>query len=164
MLRTLGWAPEHLVSSPLPRCVETAAILAEALGTGAARLDEAFTEIDCGRATGRPFRELIAEHPGFFERPASEWLGFHELGGESDAALIARVGAGLDRLPPGRVLVVTHGAVFKGVLAHLLGFTTQFFLELRHTTCLRLQRRAVGTSEVWALTHFLHAEDWGAEG
>jgi len=55
------------------------------------------------------------------------------------------------------VLLVTHGAVFKGVLAHVLGLTTQFFLELRHTTILRLERRTIGASEVWALTHFLHA-------
>ena len=34
------------------------------------------------------------------------------------------------------------------------------FLELRNGTCMRLDRRRIGTSEVVALTHFLHAEEW----
>lgn len=166
MMGTLGWRPGHVVSSPLARCVETAEILAGRLGAPAPVLDEAFTEIDCGRATGRPFADLEQESPGFFRRPASQWLGFSELGGESDDEVVARVGSGLDLLPTGAsVLLVTHGAVFKGVLAHLVGLRTQFFLDLRHTTCLRLERRRIGTSDIVAWTHFLHAEEWpGAEG
>jgi broad specificity phosphatase PhoE len=163
LFRALGWQPRRVVTSPLARCAETAAILAEALGTPAPVPDDAFTEIDCGRATGRPFAELERDHPDFFRRPASQWLGFGELGGETDEALVARVGRGLDRLPGGEsILLVTHGAVFKGVLAHLVGLRSQFFLELRNTTCLRLERRPVGSSEVVAWTHLLHAEEWPA--
>jgi len=156
MLRALEWQPTYVVTSPLVRCVQTAGIVQERLGLPDAVKQDAFTEIDCGRATGHTFAEMRETHPGFFDRPASEWLGFQELGGESDADLIARVGAGLDALPDERVLLVTHGAVFKGVLAHLLGLHTQFFLDLRYTTTLRLERRRVGTSDVVALTHFLH--------
>jgi probable phosphoglycerate mutase len=156
MLRGLSWDPTHVVSSPVLRCIQTAGIVTEALGLPGAVIDEAFTEIDCGSATGNTFAAMREEHPGFFDRPASEWLGFQELGGESDADLIRRVGAGLDALPDERVLLVTHGAVFKGVLAHLLGLHTQFFLDLRYTTTLRLERRRIGTSDVVALTHFLH--------
>jgi broad specificity phosphatase PhoE len=161
VMGALGWRPDHVVTSPLRRCVETAGILAGAHGFPPPLPMDAFTEIDCGSASGRPFAELEREHPGFFRRPASQWLGFAELGGESDDDVVARVGRGLDALPAGRsVLLVTHGAVFKGVLAHLLGLRTQFFLDLRHTTCLRLERRRVGTSDVVAWTHFLHAEEW----
>lgn len=160
LMRSLGWQPDLVVTSPLLRCVQTAEIVAERLGAPDPVADEAFTEIDCGTATGRPFAELAKEHKEFFDRPASQWLGFAELGGESDAELVERVARGLDALPEeGRVLLVTHGAVFKGVLAHLLGFDTQFFLDLRHGTCLRLERRRVGTSDVIALTHLIHAED-----
>ena len=165
MMRALGWRPDHVVTSPLPRCVETAEILARSLGSPEPLHDKAFTEIDCGRATGRSYADLEREHPGFFRRPASHWLGFAELGGESDDEVIARVGKGLDALPEGAsVLLVTHGAVFKGVLAHLVGLRTQFFLDLRNTTCLRLERRRIGTSDVVTWTHLLHAEEWPGAG
>jgi broad specificity phosphatase PhoE len=165
VMRALGWRPDRVVTSPLARCVETAGIVAGELGFPEPLPDDAFTEIDCGEATGRAFKDLEREHPAFFRRPASEWLGFKELGGESDDQVIARVGRGLDRLPAGAsVLLVTHGAVFKGVLAHLVGLRSQFFLELRNTTLMRLERRRIGTSEVVAWTHLLHAEEWGALG
>jgi broad specificity phosphatase PhoE len=161
VMRQLGWRPEEVVTSPLVRCVETAGILAETLGFPPPLPIDAFTEIDCGTATGRPYAELERDHPGFLRRPASQWLGFHELGGESDDDVFTRVAKGLDALS-GSVLLVTHGAVFKAVLAHLMGLKSQFFLDLRHTTCLRLERRRIGTSDVVAWTHFLHAEEWGA--
>lgn len=165
VMRALGWQPDRVVTSPLARCAETAGIVAASAGFPAPLPDDAFTEIDCGTATGRAFKDLEREHPAFFLRPASQWLGFAEFGGESDDDVIARVGAGLDRLPQGgSVLLVTHGAVFKGVLAHLMGLRTQFFLDLRNTTCMRLERRRVGTSEVVAWTHLLHAEEWGVGG
>jgi len=160
-LDRLGWRPTHVVSSPVHRCVETATILVRALGAPAPVLDDAFTEIDCGRATGRAFADLEAEHPEFFARPPSQWLGFAALGGESDADLLARVGRGLDALPAEeRVLLVTHGAVFKGVLHHLLGFPTRFLLELRNDTCLRIARRRIGGTDALALTHLFHAGEW----
>ena len=160
MVRALGWRPDRIVTSPLRRAVETAEILAGELGSPTPLPIDAFTEIDCGTATGRSFEDLERDHPGFFRRPASQWLGFLEFGGESDEQVVARVGSGLDALQ-GSVLLVTHGAVFKGVLAHLVGLRTQFFLDLRHTTCMRLERRRIGTSEVVAWTHLLHADEWG---
>jgi probable phosphoglycerate mutase len=149
VMASLGWRPDHVVSSPLPRCLETARIVAEELGVPAPLPDEAFTEIGCGTATGRPLADL------------GPVRGFEDAGGESEAQLRARVGRGLDRLPrDASVLLVTHGAVFKGVLAHLLGLGTRFLLDLRHTTCMRLERRRVGGTELVAWTHLLHAEEW----
>ena len=84
MMRALGWRPDRVVTSPLRRCVETAEIVAASAGFPAPLPDDAFTEIDCGEATGRAFTDLEREHPGFFLRPASQWLGFSEFGGESD--------------------------------------------------------------------------------
>ena len=161
LMERLGWRPDRIVTSPLPRCAETAERIAPRLGMGTeTETDDAFTEIDCGTAAGRRFSELEAEHPEFFLRPASEWCGFSEFGGESDDELIVRVGAGLDALPSDEsILIVTHGAVFKGVLAHLLGLRTPYFLDLRNDTCMRLDRRRIGTTDVMALTHFLHATE-----
>jgi len=158
VIGALGWHPEKVVTSPLRRCAETAEVLASGLGFPPPLPDPAFTEIDCGEATGRSFADLEREHPGFFRRPAPQWLGFREFGGESDDHVLSRVREGLDRLD-GSVLLVTHGAVFKAVLSHLLGLRTQFFLDLRHTTCMRLERRRIGTSDVVVWTHFLHAEE-----
>jgi len=165
VMQALRWQATRVVTSPLVRCTETAEIISDALGFPPPLPNEAFTEIDCGRATGRPYADLERDHPDFFRRPASQWLGFAELGGESDDEVIERVGRGLDALPEeDSILLVTHGAVFKGVLAHLVGLRTQFFLDLRNTTCMRLERRRIGTSDICAWTHLLHAEEWGVGG
>lgn len=159
LARGLRWRPGRVVTSPLPRCTETAGILAEALAAPAPLEDVAFTEIDCGRATGVPFETLRRDHPEAFARPVAEWGGFEAFGGESPEALFARVARGLDALPRGEaVLLVTHGAVFKAVLAHLVGLRARLLLDLRNGTCLRLERRG----GAFALTHFLHAEEWAA--
>ena len=161
MIRSLGWTPEEVVSSPTVRCMQSAEEIATLLDLDDPRAEPAFTEIDSGLGTGLTFREMRERYPDLFNRPASEWLGFRDIGGESDDQLIARVGRGLEALPAeSRVALVTHGAVFKGVLAHLLGFSTQFFLDLRNATCMRLERRRIGTSEVMAWTHLVHAEEW----
>lgn len=163
LVAALGWRPARVLTSPVARCVETATIVAGALGLPAPVKDAAFTEIDSGKATGRRFADLVADYPELFARPPSEWTGFRALGGEDDTDLFARVGAGLDRLPvDDSVLLVTHGAVFKGVLRHMLGFRPPYFLDLRCASCLRLARRSFAGAEVVAFSHFLHADEWEA--
>ena len=142
LIARLGWQPTHWVTSPLVRCVETAAILTDRLGAAPARAVEAFTEIDCGEAEGRTF-------------PARPF-GFAAYGGESGEALFARVAAGLDALPEGEaVAIVTHGGVFKAIVHQLLSF--RGWLGLRCGTCMRLERKG----ESWSFTHFLHPEEVG---
>ena len=139
-LKTVAWQPNRWITSPVLRCVETAAIVTDRLGVEAAQPVEAFTEIDCGEAEGKPF--------------SASATGFEAFGGESDQALFARVGAGLDALPRDEsVLVFTHGGVFKAILHHLLEF--RGWLGLRCGTCMRLERRG----ERIAFTHFLHPEE-----
>ena len=163
MIRAHDWQPEHLVTSPLQRCVETAEILRTSLGLSAATQDPAFTEIDPGALTGLSWQEIYEAHPKLAARPANQWRGFAEFGGESQESLFTRVAAGLDALPEdARVLLVTHGGVFKAVLAHLLDFPSDYFLGLRPGTCLRLAQKRRGASEVMALTHLMHASEWAA--
>ena len=165
LMHRLAWGPDRVVSSPTVRCRETAGLIAAELALPEPSVDPAFTEIDCGNGTGLTFEELRLRHPDFFDLPPSEWRGFQQIGGESDDALVVRVGEGLDRIdrldPEARVVLVTHGAVFRGVLAHLLGFTSQYFLELRNGTCLRLARTRVGAHETLSLTHLVHAGECG---
>ncbi len=151
-----GWTPAEVVTSPIVRCVQTARIVGDLLDLPAARPDEAFREIEHGDAEGRRFSEITPDG-----RPPPRWEGFKPFGGESIEELAARVGQGLDALPEdAHVLLVTHGAVFKIVIAHLLGLDTHFYLELRNGTCLRLSRRETSAGPVWAWTHHLHAEEW----
>lgn len=147
-----GWRPGRVVTSPVKRCADSAALLAERLGLPEPVPDPAFSEIDSGTGTGRPFRELAAEGLG------EGGGGFESLGGESVTDLFRRVGAGLDAQPEGaRVLLVTHGAVFKAALVHLTGIPPRFRLDLRPASILRLAR----TGDGWMLTHFVHAAECG---
>lgn len=164
-VRALGWRIDVVLTSPVARCVETAALVTGELGLPAARVADAFTELDSGSLTGETWGGLRETKPELFARPASEWDGFGDFGGESRTDLFTRVGDGLAALDQddtaGRgVLVVTHGATFKAVLAALLGLETRYFLDLRNASCLRLVRR----DPIWALTHFMHAEEWTPPG
>jgi len=163
LIRAHDWQPEHLVTSPLQRCVETAEIVRTTLGLSAATRDPAFTEIDPGALTGLSWQEIYEAHPELAARPANEWRGFAEFHGESQESLFSRVAAGLDALPEdARVLLVTHGGVFKAILAHLLGLSSDYFLGLRTGSCMRLAKKRRGASEVMAWTHLMHAGEWAA--
>jgi len=162
LLGRMPWRPDRLVSSPVKRCVDSALLLAARLGLPDPVLDGAFSEIDSGRGTGRPFEELVAEHPVLLDRSREGIGGFESFGGESVDALLTRVARGLDAQPPGaRVVLVTHGAVFKAAMAHLLGIRPGFWLDLRPASILRLERVAAGSGELWSLTHLLHPGESG---
>jgi len=133
----IGWQPEHVVTSPVLRCVETAKML----GYPDAVHDEAFAEIEGGSAVGEPIASYAAME------------GMESFGGESVATMYARVAEGLDALPQkARVLVVTHGCVFKAALAHLLDLKGRYWLGLTYGTSMRIEEKQPG---LHALTHFL---------
>jgi len=145
LIARLGWAPERVISSPLRRCMETAAIVLSFLEAGGASLvpeyrDE-FMEVDVGDAEGKPLSQLEFS------------TGFAAYGGESREQLFARVRGGLDSLDGDEsILLVTHGGVFKAIMSHLMGFQGQYWLGLRTGTCMRFERRG----DHYSLTHFLH--------
>ena len=138
-LARVGCEPDVVITSPVQRCVETAALL----GYPEAAHDIAFAEIDPGRAQGGAMADYAALE------------GMDAHGGESVATLYGRVAQGLDALPKTRVLLVTHGCVFKAVLAHLLDLKGRYWLGLRYGTCMRVEEKRPG---VHALTHLLDPE------
>ena len=138
-LKRVGCEPDQTVTSPVRRCVETAALL----GYPDATHDAAFAEIDPGRAQGEPLAAFAALE------------GMDAHGGESVAELYGRVARGLDALPRARTLLVTHGCIFKATLAHLLGLTGRYWLGLTYGTCMRIEEKRPG---VYALTHLLDPE------
>lgn len=114
LLRALrGFRPAVLVSSPARRC------LALARRLGPATVDSRLLELDFGAWEGRPWDGVPR---AALDRWAADPWGFAPPGGESGAALVARVTdfhAELRGKRPGTCLVVAHGGPLK-VLADLL--------------------------------------------
>jgi broad specificity phosphatase PhoE len=122
---------QAIYASPLERAAETAAALGEALGLPVDTVEE-LIELDYGDWTGRTVEELESE-PRW---PA--WNSFRSgtrvPGGETMIEVQVRVLQLIERLqeryPAGRVLLVTHGDVIRGLLLHYLGSPTDFIHRL----------------------------------
>ncbi len=125
-----------VVSSPLQRCRETVAPLAEARGLEVA-LDDGFIEVDYGQWTGRelsklgkePLWKVVQSHPSAAVFPGGEGLAALQARAvaavrEWDAKLVAEHG------PQVLWLVCTHGDVVKAVLADALGMHLDGFQRI----------------------------------
>jgi broad specificity phosphatase PhoE len=103
---------DRCFTSPALRARQTA----EALGL-TATIEPALGDCDYGQWTGRTFEEVQAQQP----QAMAEWIGDPEAtphGGESIAALIARVSNWLDAqsAAPGAVVAVTHASVMRAAI------------------------------------------------
>ncbi|MBD8869933.1 bifunctional RNase H/acid phosphatase [Nocardioides donggukensis] len=114
---------EAVVASPVRRTMESAEILAEALGHEV-RVEPGFAEMEFGAWDGLTFSEVAERH----QADLDAWLGSLEVpagGGESFRAVEERVLAGLDRVlaeHAGRtVVVVSHVTPIKTLVAHAMG-------------------------------------------
>jgi broad specificity phosphatase PhoE len=108
--------PDRVLTSPAHSARQTA----EALGFDAAP-EPLLRECDYGSWTGRTLTALEAEDPA----AVAEWLTDPVAaphGGESLAALIARAAAFLaaQSTVPGQVLAVTHPALIRAAIVHVL--------------------------------------------
>lgn len=121
-------APEVVVSSDLPRVVDTARTYAELVGAEI-RLDPALREMSVGDWAGLTFEEAAVAHPSIVARVAAgEDLARGE-GGETFAATRERVVAALSRatadLPDTGgdhiIVVFTSGNPIRLATAHVLG-------------------------------------------
>jgi probable phosphoglycerate mutase len=116
-----------VVSSPLRRTMQTASVVAEAMGLDVA-VDEGLVETDFGAWEGSTFAEVRANWPGEMQA----WLDDPAVtppGGESFAATFARVAAARERLlasyPGARLVVVSHVTPIKAVVREALGAPAQ---------------------------------------
>lgn len=122
---------QHIVSSPLPRAMETAQPLAESLGLPV-EAREAFIEVNFGLWEGRSMADLEADLAWreFQRNPALRTYP----GGESLVDLQSRVVKGLEKLRrewPGKaVALYAHGDVLKVALAWHLGMPLDFFSRI----------------------------------
>ncbi len=109
-------APDRVVSSPLQRAQETAAAFGAPVET-----DERWIELDYGDLDGTPVARV---GPDVWDRWRAD-VGYVPAGGESLAALGARVRSGCEDLVAGTagsdVVVVTHVSPIKAAVAWALG-------------------------------------------
>ncbi len=100
----------RVVSSPLRRAHATADRIAAALGSASVEIDARWREADVGLAEGRTFDELVEVAPDVAAALADGAMAIDWPGGETHAALAARVAAAWTALlENGRpVVVVTH--------------------------------------------------------
>ncbi|MFN2494695.1 MAG: histidine phosphatase family protein [Pseudonocardiaceae bacterium] len=125
-----------VVSSPLQRCRETVAPLADARGLEVA-VDDRFIEVDYGQWTGRelgklgkePLWKVVQSHPSAAVFPGGEGLAAMQARAvaavrEWDAKLVSEHG------PQVVWLVCTHGDVIKAVLADALGLHLDGFQRI----------------------------------
>ncbi|MGH3897172.1 MAG: histidine phosphatase family protein [Pseudonocardiaceae bacterium] len=130
-----------LVSSPLQRCQETVAPLAQARGLEVT-FDDRFVEVDYGEWTGRELRKLgkeplwkvVQAHPSAVVFPGGEGLAALQARAvaavrEWDAKLAAEHG------PQVVWLVCTHGDTIKAVLADALGMHLDGFQRIVANPC-----------------------------
>jgi broad specificity phosphatase PhoE len=128
-----GFAPSAIVSSDLVRARETAQALADVTGLPVAT-DPRLREIDVGAWQGLTFDEVSERYPV----EAAMWRdgGDGRRGGgeslvEVGARGVAAVGdALLDLASDGTLVVVTHGAAGRAIVASMIGLPTSSWRAL----------------------------------
>lgn len=134
-----------IVSSPLQRCQETAAVVAAGRETGAAqvievRTDDRLGECRYGDWTGRTLKELakepmwkvVQQHPSAAVFPGPEGEGL----ADTQHRAVAAVREWNARLGPDAVwLACSHGDVIKAVLADALGLHLDQFQRIVVDPC-----------------------------
>jgi probable phosphoglycerate mutase len=118
------WPVSRIVASSLPRCLETASIVAARAGIREVHPDEAFWELSKGDWEGRMPRAGV---PAALQQELdADPFHFRFPGGESFADVQARVVPAFRRWElrgeAESVLYVLHGDVLAALFQHLLGF------------------------------------------
>ncbi len=134
VVRLAGGEVTAVLSSPLARCTETAAIIAKALGDPPVSTDPDLIECDFGEWEGRTFAEIKERWP----RELDAWLASTAVappGGESIRAIGARVRRLVARVrdayQPGAVVVlVSHVTPIKLLLRDALAAGDAFLYRL----------------------------------
>ena len=114
-------------SSPLDRALKTAEIIAAPHGKPVEKI-RGFIENDCGRWEGLSYDEIMKNDREYYDKwmADSEVVPFPE--GENYQQVLDRALAALDEIikrhPGETVLIVSHNAVLKVLIAHALGLPT----------------------------------------
>ena len=113
----------QVVSSDLARSLDTAAVVAGALGLGDVVVEPGLRERDVGDWSGRTTDEIDLIWPGAIAAWRAGRLD-RPPGGEHEPDFRARIVRAVERLaaePDGPVLVISHGGVVRALVRHLGG-------------------------------------------
>jgi probable phosphoglycerate mutase len=124
--------PARVVTSPLVRAMETAAIVAAACGLGSdVAVDDRLIEVDYGEYDGLPLGDLPEDLVWRWRNDAD----FAPPGGESLASVRKRMGAYtsevLDALADGPHVAVSHVSPIKAAVLWALGLPDLYSWRLR---------------------------------
>ena len=133
-----AWQPEHIYTSPLGRCVETAAVIAKACGIAANTCDD-LNDIDYGAWQFKTFAEAKEQNPALF----AAWFATPQLvrfpNGESLQDLAARTADALRmvlaRHPDDTIVLVGHDSVNRALLMELLDQPLSAYWRLAQSPC-----------------------------
>lgn len=123
----------EILSSPLPRAVETAEILAAPAGLGVVR-DPRLVDFDAGSWEGRPHDEIAnsAEYQRFLRNPMAEQIPGGERLPDVRDRLVAAVSQALaDNELGANIMLVSHAGPLRLLLAHYLGMSLNHYHRLR---------------------------------
>jgi broad specificity phosphatase PhoE len=144
-LRGFSLPPEcaglRIVSSPLARCVETAALI----GAPHAERESRLAEMSWGAWEGRRLEELRAELGRAMAQNEDRGWDFRPEGGESPREVLARVRTWIAALAE-PTLAITHRGVIRALFAGAIGW------DLRGKPPAKLD---------WSAVHLFHVEGNG---
>lgn len=122
-----------LLTSPIGRCLESAAIIGEQLGLVAKRVPE-FCELDLGDWDGKERKEIQRFFPEEYQARGRDIIHFRPPNGESFQDLQKRSGPAFltalqeERLP---MAIVAHAGVNRVILCMLLGTPLDTLFEIK---------------------------------
>jgi phosphoserine phosphatase len=162
-----AFRPSHIYTSPMGRCIETAAAIAKATGAGAKTCDD-LNDIDYGAWQFKSFVEAKAQNPALF----AAWFATPHLvrfpNGESLQDLVARVANALRmvlaRHPDETIVLVGHDNVNRALLLELLDQPlSAFWLVAQSPCCINEIDVTAGTICVRRVNETQHLEAIAAE-
>ncbi len=118
------WSIAKVLTSPLVRCVESAAILCTRLKLDGFEEAPDLCEIGLGAWEGRTVDQIRRSFPGDYEARGRDLAGFRPPGGESFADLLGRTWPVFKTVATEkdeRVAIVAHAGVNRVLLCHILG-------------------------------------------
>jgi probable phosphoglycerate mutase len=123
----------EVLASPLPRAVETAEIIASALGMGVVR-DPRLNDFDAGKWEGRGYDDIAAtdEYRRFIQNPIEQSIpGGERLTDVRDRIVSAVTQALTDNELGAHIIIVSHAGPLRVLLAHYFGMALADYHRLR---------------------------------
>jgi len=133
-----AWRPAKIYTSPMGRCIETAAAIAKACSAPTEVCDD-LTDIDYGAWQFKTFDEANSDNPALF----AAWFAIPHLirfpNGESLQDLVARAANAvrlvLARHPDDTIVVVGHDSVNRALLMQLLDQPLSVYWRIAQSPC-----------------------------